>query len=281
MTTKNARLSAGDLEFYREHGYLLVERLISEGDVLAVLEGIDRLLCAKLPGLAPGGAASAGAELQSRIMQLKVSDRQALASVYDAMRKLLPFWSILSGPRLTGAVGQLLRAETVGLAFRGCGIRLDIPGEDEWRSTLHQEYHSQMSSLRGVVAWFGLVPVSHDMGPVRVLDGSHREGLLPVRCLDPMNSGGNYTQTFVLADEGDLVTRYAPVSIETEPGDVLFLDFMTIHESGYNRSPGRSRITGQVRYFDMMEETAVRHGWKGGWQEGGDFTKLHPDKVVP
>jgi len=277
----SVRLCDGDLAFYREHGYLLAKGLIPDPQVLALLQGIDRLLCTQGSGLVPSDASHVSEDIHAKIMQLKVLDRKALGTVYDAIRKLMPFWSILSGPPLTSAVEQLLGTEAVGLAFRGCGIRLDIPGEDEWRSRLHQEYHSQMSSLRGVVAWFGLAAVSHDMGPVRVLDGSHGAGLLPVRCLDPMNAAGNYTGTFVLAEEDALAAKYPPVTVETEPGDVLFLDFLTVHESGFNRSPGRSRITCQVRYFDMMEETSIRHCWKGGWQEGGDFTKLHPDKVVP
>jgi len=164
--------------------------------------------------------------------------------------------------------------------FRGAGIRLDLPDEDEWRSAWHQEYHSQMSSLHGVVAWFNLVPVSHDMGPVRIAEGSHREGLLPVRCLDPLNTNKNYTTTFEIPDVEAVANRYPVVSYETGLGDVVFMDFLLLHESGHNRSHTNSRITCQVRYFDVNEPTAIAHSWKGGWQEGGDFTQVHPDKVI-
>ena len=42
----------------------------------------------------------------------------------------------------------------------------------------------------------------------------------------------------------------------------------------------RSRLSSQVRYFDMMEPGAVANDWVGGWQEGGDFRLVHPDKVA-
>jgi hypothetical protein len=118
------------------------------------------------------------------------------------------------------------------------------------------------------------------MGPVRIASGSHLEGLLPVVCHDPLNVGKTYTQTFEIPDVESRVTQYPVVSYETGIGDVVFLDFMLLHESGRNRSGTRSRITCQVRYFDVTEPTAVAHSWKGGHQEGGDFTKLHPDKVI-
>jgi ectoine hydroxylase-related dioxygenase (phytanoyl-CoA dioxygenase family) len=137
-----------------------------------------------------------------------------------------------------------------------------------------------MSSLHGVVAWFNLVPVTRAMGPVRLAEGSHHEGLLAVRCLDPMNASKNYTTTFVIPDVESIVGKYPVVSYETGIGDVVFLDFLLLHESGWNRSGSASRITCQVRYFDVDHPTAIAHSWKGGWQEGGDFTQLHPDKVL-
>jgi len=147
-------------------------------------------------------------------------------------------------------------------------------------SAWHQEYHSQLSSVRAVTAWFSLVPVTADMGPVELLRGSHAEGLRSVRCLDPMNVHKNYAGTFELRDVGELTSKYALARHETEAGDVLFLDFLTVHQSGYNRDAARSRISSQVRYFDMMEPGAVANDWVGGWQEGGDFRLVHPDKVA-
>ena len=132
-----------------------------------------------------------------------------------------------------------------------------------------------------MTVWFNLVSVKHDMWPVEILEGSQREGLIPVRCFDAMNTRRNYAETFRFANEDELVKKDPNVAYETEIGDVLFLHVLTVHQSGWNRSDGRSRITCQVRYFDMAERGAVEHDWTGGWQDGGDFTKVHPDKVLP
>jgi ectoine hydroxylase-related dioxygenase (phytanoyl-CoA dioxygenase family) len=281
------RLSEADLASYRERGFFLARGLFSRAELLPVLSGIDALLCAKLAqteagrGVVQSSPAAVFDEIHGKVMLLKETDRNALAAVYDAIRKLTPFWSLVGSSAMSEVVSQLLDATHTGVAFRGAGIRLDIPGEDKWRSAWHQEYHSQMSALNAVVAWFNLVAVSHDMGPVRMAEGSHKQGLLPVRCHDPMNTGKDYTQTFEILDVESIASRYPQVSFETEIGDVVFLSFLLLHESGKNVSQTNSRITCQVRYFDMNDETAIRHDWKGGWQEGGDFTKLHPEKVLP
>jgi ectoine hydroxylase-related dioxygenase (phytanoyl-CoA dioxygenase family) len=273
-------LGDDDLRAYQRDGYLLARGLVDRAALGAVLVGIDRLLCAKAPSLRPSAPAAIFDEIQPKVMLLAREDRAALATVYDAMRKLHSFWSLIGGESLGAAARQLMGTELSGVIFRGCGIRMDIPGEDQWRSLWHQEYHSQMSSLDGVTAWFNLVRVTHDMGPVELLRGSHREGLLPVHADDPMNKRKNYTQTFRLADEAALARKYERVSLETEIGDVLFLHFLTVHQSGFNRSDGRARFTCQVRYFDMNDNGAVKNGWIGGWQDGGDFTRVHPDKVI-
>jgi hypothetical protein len=273
-------ISDADRASFAQNGYYIAKNLLSEDDVLPLLHGIDRMVCAKAHGLEPTQGRAIFDTIHDKVLFLKQRDRKALGAVYDAMRKLLPFWSIIGGEKMTDAVRGLLNTDDVGVVFRGAGIRLDLPDEDEWRSAWHQEYHSQMSSMHALVAWFNLVPVTADMGPVRIAQGSHREGLLPVVCLDPLNQGKNYTQTFEIPDVQARANRYPIVSYETGIGDVVFLDFMLLHESGLNRSGTRSRITCQVRYFDVNEPTAIAHSWKGGWQEGGDFTALHPDKVI-
>ena len=275
-----SKLTDDDVATYRERGYVAIRDLLDPEQVNAMLLGLDRLLCAKHPGLARSDARTVSADVHEKVLALAARDRGALAQVYDAVRKLLPFWSTLGGEAVTGAVRRLLATDEVGVVFRGAGIRLDLPDEDRWRSAWHQEYHSQISSERALVAWFGLVPVTLDMGPVQILPGSHREGVLPVRALDPLNRAKDYTRTFEIAGMDALLARYETAEHETGAGDVVFIDFRTVHQSGFNRSAGKSRVTCQVRYFDMSDPAAVARGWCGGWQENRNFVEIHPERVV-
>lgn len=263
---------------YQRDGFVVVKGLLPQIDVIDLLCGIDRLLCTKLPEAIPSRAEDVMGEIHGKILALAQIDRAALGRVYDGMRKLTSFWKLSAA--VSDAFQDLTGATSPGIVFRGSGIRLDLPGEDRHRSQWHQEYHSQMSSLHGATAWFSLVPVSLDMGPVEFLRGSHTGGLQTVRCIDPLNRGRDYTQTFFLAHEEELVRSYPHVQVETDASDVVFLHFLTIHQSGWNRSGSRSRVTCQVRLFDMADPLSVAQNWVGGWQDGVDFTALHPDKVL-
>ncbi len=267
------------LSDYKRDGFALAKGLLAPDEVTDSLCALDHLLCAR-GGFARSDRGRVGAEIHGKILELARRDRPALGRVYDAARKVLPFWGLLGSSAMRRAVATLLETPFPGVAFRGAGIRLDLPHEDKWRSDWHQEYHSQISSPRGLVAWFALSRVDRDCGPVDLAKGSHREGILPVRCLDPMNQRRDYTSTFVIPEVEAIASRYPIVSFDTEPGDVVFIDFLLLHRSGWNRHPAHSRITCQVRYFDMAEPTGIRNNWMGGWQDGGDFTKFHPEKVI-
>lgn len=274
-------LSEEERASFRRDGFVVKRGLLPERDVLEALQAIDHLLCSRSPDLTPSAPQRVMTEIHDKIRRVAARDRAELGRVYDAARKVLPFWRMLGASAVAEAVAELLGTPYVGVAFRGAGIRFDLPFEDRFRSEWHQEYHSQISSPRGLVAWFSLSPVDMAMGPVQIAAGSQREGILPVRALDPMNQRRDYTQTFLIDRAEQIADGYPSVSTETAPGDVVLLDFLLLHRSGWNRSPaGHSRITCQVRYFDMTEEVGVRHGWVGGWQDGGDFTKLHPEKVI-
>lgn len=262
-------------------GVAVATGLLARARVTAVLQGLDALLCSVRPGWARLPADELVSGLHERLRALAQMSRPTLAQVYDASRKLTAFWALAGAPELLDTAAALLGTDALGLAFRGAGVRLDLPGEDQWRSDWHQEYHSQLSSQRALVAWISLVPVTHAMGPVQIAKGSHREGILPVRALDPLNTKKNYTQTFVIPDAEERARRYEVIQLETQPGDVVFMDFATLHASGFNRSATDARITAQLRYFDMLADDAVSQRWQGGFQEGGDFTRLHPDKVLP
>lgn len=263
-------------------GYWLARGLLDGELILDTLVALDRLLCARDRSLRVSHRARVSEEIHDKITALAAKDRAELGRVYDAARKVVAFWNLLGSAAIRDAAVRLLGTEHLGVAFRGAGIRIDLPNEDRWRSEWHQEYHSQISSPHGVVAWFAFTRVDESMGPVQLARSSHELGILPVKCADPMNKAKDYTQQFAILNVEELVRKYSVLSFATEPGDVVFLDFLLLHCSGFNRSArGHSRITGQVRYFDMEHPTAIRNAWRGGWQDGGDFTQFHPDKVVP
>jgi hypothetical protein len=272
-------ITAEDRARYQRDGYLVKKSFLPQGLVRETLLGIDAMLSLRFPELRGELRGDLVEQLHEKLRAAQQIDRPRLGSVYDGIRKLAPFWGLVGASELGAASSALLGASTLGVAFKSSGIRLDLPREDRWRSDWHQEYPSQIISPRGLVAWFPLVPIDASMGPVRVARGSHEAGLCAVECADPLNRRHDYAQAMRIPDVEALVARYPEDAPESEPGDVVFLDFMTLHASGFNRSD-RTRVSCQVRYVDLTHPIAVEHAWKGGMHEGGDFTAMHPDKVI-
>ena len=67
--------------------------------------------------------------------------------------------------------------------------------------------------------------------------------------------------------------RIAPL---TRPTDLIVLDFLVLHASGYNVGD-RARWSMQMRYFNFAEPTGRSYGWKGSFATGQDFRAIHPE----
>ena len=174
---------------------------------------------------------------------------------------------------------QLRATDAAGVAAGGYGIRIDIPFEEQYRAGWHQDYPAQLRSPDGLVFWSSLVPVTEEMGPVVFCRGSHREGTIPVHTHDPRSATKRGAYALVFENEEQVVGRFAHVAPLTQLGDLILVDFQTIHRSGCNRS-NRSRWSMQMRYFNYRHPLGVQIGWKGSFAAGVNLADVHPDLVI-
>ena len=121
-------------------------------------------------------------------------------------------------------------------------LRIDRPSEARYLTPAHQDYWYSMLSDRSVTYWFPLLPVTEAMGPLWVVPGSHRAGLLPIKRWTAENP-------YALKDDVN-GSRYLPVFLKED--EVLVFSQYLIHKSGVNRSD-RARITIQVRHNDLTD----------------------------
>ena len=117
------------------------------------------------------------------------------------------------------------------------------------------------------------------LGPVEFCVGSHKEGLAPVREADAANPDKTAAYGLTLVDEEARVANYEKAAPMTGPGDLLLVDFLTVHRSGENIST-RSRWSLQMRWFNFSEPTGKKLGWPGAYAAGQDLRAVHPEMVV-
>ena len=203
-------------------------------------------------------------------------DRSLGAEIYDAVKQLPTFVRLVAHPAHERLMRDFRPGCVPGVASGGSGIRIDNPGEDHFRALWHQEYPAQLRSLDGIVFWAPLVPVPPELGPVEFCLGSHLDGAQPVyagKADDPKRKGA---YALSLKNEEALLAQYTKSAPLTRPGDLVIVDFLTLHASGHNRGE-RSRWSMQFRYFNFAEPTGRGHGWKGSFAAGVDFRTVHPE----
>lgn len=190
--------------------------------------------------------------------------------LYDAVKKLPSYVRLANCKKHEDLAKMLLTTDFPGFANRGYGVRMDHPDEDKFLTQWHQDYVSQLCSLKGVVLWSPLRDVTLEMGPVRICPASHGDGVFPI----VRDGDGSYG--LKIRDEEKIVARYRSIVPEVSAGDLVVMDYLTLHCSSPNRSH-RTRWAMISRYFDFMEPVGISHNWKGGLQEGNSFEKVHPE----
>ncbi|HYK15666.1 MAG TPA: phytanoyl-CoA dioxygenase family protein [Burkholderiales bacterium] len=209
---------------------------------------------------------------------LIAGDRGVGSAVYDAAKLIPAFLRLLASDKNERLFAAVRETDLVGIGAASFGIRIDNPHEEQFRSQWHQEFLYQPQSLDGLVYWSPLAEIRENMGPVEVCVGSHRDGLCVYR------KGGKYANKsgayrIGLADEAAVVRRYTTAAPLTRPGDLLILDYLTLHQSGFNVSE-RSRWSMQFRLFNFREPIGRKLGWRPSVTAGTEIESLFPDSFV-
>jgi hypothetical protein len=273
-------LSDDDRRRFERDGVLVLPGFYdAERDVEPVQRGIHAVIgeVMRRHGVPDTRAPWSPATFDDGYLGLIAADRRWGGEVYDAVKQIPAFVRLVGHPDNEALVRALRPGCVPGLAAGGHGIRIDNPDEDRYRAHWHQEYPAQLRSLDGVVFWSPLLAITPELGPVTLCPGSHREGPLPVREEAVGARSGAYALR--LADEAAVVGRHPQVAPLTRPGDLVVMDFLLVHASGFNRA-GRPRWSMQFRYFNFAEPTGRAHGWKGSYAAGVDFRRIHPELCV-
>lgn len=213
---------------------------------------------------------------QTAYVAMARHDRKLGSIVYDAVKQVPEFMRITSSAKNVELAQALRDTASIGINRGGDGIRIDFPTEKRFMAPWHQDYPSQFGSLDGLVFWSPLVNITPDIGPLEICLGSHKGGLLPIYYDD---EGNNKAYGMRIADEEAKIGAYEKTQLTCEAGDLLVIDFLTVHRSGFNQS-ARARWSMQLRYFNFNHESGLKLGWPGGLSQGNQPEKFIPEILV-
>ncbi|MBX2853304.1 MAG: phytanoyl-CoA dioxygenase family protein [Phycisphaeraceae bacterium] len=205
-------------------------------------------------------------------------DRSLGGLIYDAVKQIPAFIRLVACEKHQATIAQLRNSSCVGVAAGGYGIRIDNPAEERFRANWHQDYHAQLRSMDGLVFWSPLLPVSAEIGPVEFCLGSHQDGPRRVTTVDPNNQQKAGAYALTLINEAQVVGQYGHAAPLTDPGDLVIVDYQTIHRSGRNDAT-RSRWSMQMRMFNFEEPQGRSIGWRGAYATGTSLKDVHPELI--
>lgn len=280
MAERDVTVPASAIDEFAQKGYTMLPQFYdAERDVEPIQEGIRvilELLCRKYEVDAPTD--TAWNAMTVAYPALIAKNRAWGGEVYDAVKQIPAFMQLVAKMENTKVFEALRPGSVPGLAAGGYGIRIDNPGEEKFRAQWHQEFPGQLRSIDGIVFWTPLLPVTPDMGPVQIASGSHAEGCIPVYRSDAgLGKTGAYALFMDNAEER--LSRYEQVAPLSNPGDLILMDFLTMHQGGHNVSD-RPRWSIQFRLFNFADPVGTRIGWCGSFAAGVDFSKILPELVT-
>lgn len=276
-----APLSVADREFFDAEGYLLLKGFYDvERDIEPIQRGIHDIigLVAKRHGVALARGAYAPETFDAGYNELIAVNRAYGGEIYDLVKQIPAFLRLICAQKADDLFRALRDTEQSGIGADSYGIRIDNPNEDKFRSHWHQEFMFQPQSIDGVVFWTPLVPITPDLGPVIILPKSHKDGLCTYsKSTTYADKVGAYQ--IGIHDEETVVAGYEHIAPLTAPGDLLLMDFLTIHGSGINRS-ARSRWSVQSRFFNYRDPVGSKIGWKASVTSGTRVEDVFPENFV-
>lgn len=212
-----------------EDGYLFFRGLLPPESIFGLRKQV-LALCGRHGFLAPHSKPS---EARARPGPPVVGSILRQGPYYHFYRELLSlrsFHAIVHSPPLIRAFSTLF-GEPVLPHMRTIG-RVVFPDALAYTTSPHQDHEYIRGTLETWTCWVPLGDCPVELGPIAVLKGSHKVGLLPLD--NAFNLGGQRT---------DLPGGYSWVSSPLEAGDVVCFHSLTFHQARDNTSRDKLRLS--------------------------------------
>jgi hypothetical protein len=273
MNDWSYKLTTEQVSEYKRNGVLIIRGFYDESEINPIKFAIYDIigLVIKKYDLAIQQKPYSQDNFYSGYLDLIAMDRKLGGIVYDAIKKITPFRRIISSEKNQDVYEQLSGATNTGICPLSQGIRIDNKSEDFYRSLWHQELIFHPQSKDGAVFWSPLIDVSKDMGTIQICLKSHRKGLLQYKenNSDSEKSNNAYHSLCTLDEKASNISNFEVLEPLTKMGDLVVMDYLTVHQSGFNKS-NRSRWTLQMRYFNFQDPLGAALGWRGSVKYGVD-----------
>ena len=220
-------LTTSDLAAYERDGFLSLEELVDDDDLVRLRREVDRLLAAAEPG-------------DERIIAERGSDH--IRSIFEVHRRSDVFADLAADPRLMTMATQILGSD-VYLHQSRLNLKPGFRGREFYWHSDFETWHVEdgVPSMRMVSCSISLTPNTEHNGPLMLIPGSHRRYVRCVGETPPEHFRQSLkNQQYGVPDRAALteLVRRAPIESVTGPaGTAVFFDCNAMHGSAGNITP--------------------------------------------
>lgn len=216
------------------HGYLFIEQLLPRDDLDRLLEEITQIVDRSgwfLPGYAP-------LERMADVNQVCGDDEPSFKHTYEQIFNLELFHAFAHHPALERVMKLLVGPQL--LVHPKPIVRLMFPNSERFVIHAHQDHQAIAGDAESFTAWMPLHDCPVELGPLQILEGSHRFGL---QSADP-KTGYISMET---ARGGDWVGG------QINAGDLVIFHSLTVHCGSANISR-QLRVSMDCRFQDYRRD---------------------------
>ena len=282
---REVTLSADELAFYAENGFLAVPGVVRE-DACAILHDEVLQVCEKDPGIGLTAAElAAGGEREGDMLRQSAmyTDEQLISRLRSSPALLSLASQVVGGPALLYNGFTAVKGANGGGLFDYHQDNMYTRHDNGLRS-LPRTDEGNNDGLGSCGIWVAL----HDLpdpenGCLVVAVGSHKRGTLPAHEYESNRRRGEDGQTFEGNDKqlppDDPVRNGLMLPVRMRRGDIVLFTRATVHSSAPNTSP-TTRVGYGLQYFREDVRWLDPRGAQdpgSSWDPAGEWRPLSDD----
>ena len=252
--TQLRRLSEEQVQSFRLNGFLTVEDVLGESEIVTVAERLDAIAAGEVGHIPPECIQlepvfrSGDREIEDQVLSVR---KLFMLNWYDDV-----MWAHAANPKIVDIIADLLSTDDLKVYNDQAFMKAPQTGSAQpW----HQDSASwrDMFPMDLVTAWTALDDATRENGCLNFAVGTHRWGMLPKEQLEPhIEELGN--------------DCFPVVEAPLRAGSISFHHSLTLHRSGANLS-GQRRRGYAVHY---MRATTTRQPVDVGTKIPQDFKQV-------
>ncbi|MDB9998418.1 phytanoyl-CoA dioxygenase family protein [Alphaproteobacteria bacterium] len=215
--------------------------------------------------------------LEADLTKIAIKDRLLISRLYKISRRFFSSKAIACDPFLVNVAKKLMDTKVVSCC-NFVNVRIDLPSEDKFLLSAHQDFPYIQGSLNGITCWIPIFDTDLTLGPPSFVKGSHKTGIMNVCEYDANQTGGSGGRSFKIADEGAM----DKLDFVNEPvlfGEALLFSTLLVHRSEQNNSK-KARVNIQIRFDDALSLDSYNKNYPEGLYLADSFQKSFPEYVV-